>query len=516
MESSIADASEHPASRYRAGDGVLFSSSKAPPGPGPENSCELPLGFIWTPLSPTNNISVIQSDDTTLPPVLCLTCLAYLNIYASFDLETGVWICPLCESKNIAPKEAFATDGALSSVLVSPALEFRQSIVGATTAATDNPGDLDVCNIVLVLDTNLSCIEAQGVGSAIQSIVADIADNPCRINIGLIIFGQTVSIYQLGIYGIASADVFATHSGLTEDHLNDRSYLLTVEKGDSDLHNLMRCISAVYGISLSAENQENENGGNSTATATTSRMERLRERKEARIRKQQSSNSAGPGDDDEGYYTHAKSPWTVAKEEAKSAPPIRCTGEAIQCAIDLATAGSTNTARTSRILLFTDGCPNYGDGSVVSFEAASTGSGRERAVLTVDPHTLSRAVQYFDIIARSASEAGVAIDVFCTGALELGLPSYEALVLPSAGYVLPHATFATPHLRHNMGFVLKHTFVSTAPMNESEDDSGQPSSHREVWMDGCIIDLRTSRYVYSHYMGCPFQFPTLLCFRYRS
>jgi predicted nucleic-acid-binding Zn-ribbon protein len=515
MESSIADASEHPASRYRAGDGVLFSSSKAPPGPGPENSCELPLGFIWTPLSPSNNVSVIPSEDTTLPPVLCLTCLAYLNLYASFDLETGVWICPLCESKNIAPKEVFATDGALSSVLVSPGLEFRQSIVGATPAATENPGDLDVCNIILVLDTNLSCIEAQGVGSAIQSIVADIADNPCRINIGLIIFGQSVSIYQLGIYGMASADVFATHSGLTEDHLNDRSYLLTVEKGDSDLNNLMRCISAAYGISLSAENQENESGENSTAMATVSRMERLRERKEARIRRQQSSSS-GTVDDDEGNHALAKSPWTLAKEEAKSAPPVRCTGEAIQCAIDLATAGSTNTARTSRILLFTDGCPNYGDGSVVSSEAASTAPGRGRAVLNVDPHTLSRAVQYFDIIARSASEAGVAIDVLCTGALELGLPSYQALVLPSAGYVLPHVTFATPHLKNNLGFVLKHTFVSTAPMNESVDDSGLPSSHGEVWMDGCIIDVRTSRYVYSYCVGCLFQSPTLYCCRYRS
>jgi hypothetical protein len=74
-----------------------------------------------------------------------------LNLYASFDLETGVWICPLCEFKNIAPKEAFATDGALSSVLVSPGLEFRQSIVRESPATSENPGDLDVCNIVLVL-----------------------------------------------------------------------------------------------------------------------------------------------------------------------------------------------------------------------------------------------------------------------------------------------------------------------------------------------------------------------------
>jgi hypothetical protein len=486
MQSSIADASEHPASRYRAGDGVLFSSSKAPPGPGPENSCELPLGFIWTPLSPTNNLSVIPSDDpAALPPVLCLACLSYLNMYANFDLATGVWICPLCEFKNIAPKEAFATDGALAAVLVSPGLEFRQSIV--PVEGPENPdigmggSDMDICNIVLVMDKNLSCIEAQAVGSAIQSMLADMADNPCRINLGLIVFGQTVSIYQLGIYGMASADVFATHSGLTEDHLNDRSYLLTVEKGDSELHNLIRCLSAVYSFDVS-ENLENESDGNSVIPMT--RMDLLRQRKEARIRRQQSSSSSSGG---EGGYALAKSPWAVAKEEAKSAPAVRCTGEAIQCAIDLATAGSANAARTSRILLFTNGCPNYGDGSVVSSDPASTGPGKSRVAMNVvDPHTLARAVQYFDIIARSASEAGVGIDVMCVGALELGLPGYQALVEPSAGYVLPHDTFATEHLKHNLGFVLKHTFVSTAPMHDSNG---------EVWMDGCIIDVRTSRYV---------------------
>jgi hypothetical protein len=124
---------------------------------GPENSCELPLGFIWTPLSPTNNISVIPND-TTLPPVL-LDLPRLFESYASFDLNTALDL-PTCESKNIAPKEAFATDGALSSVPVSPGLEFRQSIVRETPSASEIPGDLDVCNIVL-LDTNLSCIEAK-------------------------------------------------------------------------------------------------------------------------------------------------------------------------------------------------------------------------------------------------------------------------------------------------------------------------------------------------------------------
>lgn len=493
MTEPLQQGEHHPASRYRAGDGVLFSSSKAPPGPGIENCCELPLGFIWTPLSPTDNISVINSNDATLPPVLCLTCLSYLNLYATFDAETGEWICPLCEAKNIAPSEAFATpESPLSSVLVSPALEFRQQI----TSMNSVENEMDICNVILVMDKNLSCNEAQGVGSAIQSILSDMADKPCRIHLGLIVFGRDVSIYQLGIYGMASADCFSSHAGLTEEHLNDRSYFTAVKKDKDDLDNLMRCLAAVYGVFSVLETDENEGVGNPTAPA--SRMERLRQRKEARLRRQQLSmdSSGGTGDGwsngDSEYMP--ESPWTTVKEKTKSAPAARCTGEAIQCAIDMATAGTSNEARTSRILLFTNGCPNYGDGSVVSREPHTASGNAKMAPDAIDSHTLARSVQYFDIIARSASEAGVGIDVLCSGALELGLQAYQALVEPSAGWVLPHETFATPHLEHNLGFVLKHTFLSTAPL-EDPDAIGGESSHNEVWMDGCVIDIRMSEYV---------------------
>jgi len=480
-------AAEHPAARYRAGDGVLFSSSKVPPGPGIENTCELPIGFIWTPLSPNNNMTTIQTNGETLLPVLCLTCLAYCNLFATFDLATGVWICPLCEAKNVAPTESFSLNGPLSPVLVSPALEFRQSFPNSCSH------DLDVCNVVFVLDANLPCNEAQAVGSVARSILAEIADAPCQINLGLIVFGKDVSIYQLGVYGMASADVFANHTGLTEDHLNDRSYLMTVEKGDTDLDSLLRCISAVYGVAVSTENDENDNSGNSPAPV--SRMDQLRQRKEERLRRQQASSSGGGGASsaEETHFSLAKSPWTMAKEKAKAATPRRCTGEAVQCAIDLATAGSSNEARTSRILLFTNGCPNFGDGTVVSSDVAVTSATNDSksAPDAVDPPSLARAVQYFDIIARSASEAGVGIDVLCSGSLELALPAYQALVEPSAGYVLPHETFASAHLQHNLGYLLKHTFVSTAPLQD--DANAATSSQNEVWMEGCVIDIRMSK-----------------------
>jgi hypothetical protein len=37
--------------------------------------------------------------------------------------------------------------------------------------------------------------------------------------------------------------------------------------------------------------------------------------------------------------------------------------------------------------------------------------------------------------------------MYFAGALELGLPSYQALVLLSAGYVYRMSPFATPHLK---------------------------------------------------------------------
>jgi hypothetical protein len=115
----------------------------------------------------------------------------------------------------------------------------------------------------------------------------------------------------------------------------------------------------------------------------------------------------------------AKSPWTLAKE-----------GKSVLQSVVLAKhhVPSTWQLQGRRIRLhFADCCSPMAaptmETVVWSRLKPPDRLGRGRAVLNVDPHTLSRAVQYFDIIARSASEAGVAIDVFCNGALELGYPA---------------------------------------------------------------------------------------------
>jgi hypothetical protein len=409
---------ENPADyRHRANEGALFTSSKCPPGPGLENSCELPFGLLWTPMSPSSgDISVVQCSGEALPPVLCLTCLAYLNMYAEFDAVTGIWTCPLCGEKNVAPPDEFQEGRSLSSILTSPIVEYHQRI-GPDTPEEDL---LDSCTYVLVVDGNLERDQVMAVVSAIQSCVADAHKQYSTLHLGLVVFDEVVAMYQLGLAGLASADIITPVEANDEETLlsrkvgmERRSYLTQVQPEDN-LSSLWQCLSAVFGVAVettieNSSNKAQEQNG-SKATETNSRKEMLRRKKEGRLRKQQL---------EDGGFQHltVESPWVTHRRKAKTGQPMRCTGEAIQCAIDLTGVGQPYPSRTSRILLFTNGCPNLGDGSVVSTDVAiPLTKSRNRPIPdVVDPAVLSRAVQYFDMTSTFALENGVGIDVLCTG-----------------------------------------------------------------------------------------------------
>jgi len=93
-----------------------------------------------------------------------------------------------------------------------PMVELRQKIVGVDTSQ-------DIMNIILVLDSNLPCDQAQAVGSVITTILTEFLlqnkedTQKTRINVGLVVFGP---IYQLDLDGIASADVITSASAWNE------------------------------------------------------------------------------------------------------------------------------------------------------------------------------------------------------------------------------------------------------------------------------------------------------------
>ena len=389
-------------SRRRANEGPVFTSSKCPPDTGLKNSCELPFGFLWTPMCPNDEskIPVIDLPTDGLPPVLCLSCLAYMNPHCNVDFSTGKWTCPLCGQENVTDGAEFQDGSVLTEVIKSPIVEYHQQL--STTASL---GDEDYCNYILMVDANIAPDDAQAIPISMESVLKDFGEEMPKIRLGLVVFDETVAMYQLGLSGIASSDVYVPLESVDDDALTERrlqlesrSYLQEIEPG-MDLSSLRHCISAVFGITIGTE-------------TPLSRKEMLRKKKEARLRKITLEQNGK-------HQESVESPWVKHALESKKDHPKRAIGEAMQCALDLAAIGS-NPARTSRILLFTNGCCNAGDFSVVAPVEKNKKSPSDKRVKKaspdhVDAEELSKSVELFDMTANFALETGAGIDVLCTG-----------------------------------------------------------------------------------------------------
>lgn len=420
------DAAGHPAFRRRAGDGPVFTSTKCPPAPGLKHSCELPFGFVWTPMSPSGTVAVVSTSEErgeALPPVLCLTCLAYINLYATFNESTGTWICPLCGQENVAPEGIFHAESdqhsPLSLALVAPVVEYRQRVNDASSF----DGAMDSRSYVLVLDGNLPCDEVKSVVTAMQKLLLEEAHGGIRVQLGLVIYDQMVSVYQLGLIGMASADMYPPLQNDAEEvddevliqrrkRMENRSYFVHV-RSEEDLAILWLCVSAVYGLKVQQVNGNGtKNDPSRDGGRPLSRKEKLRIQKEARLRKELSGSLEL---DAVAKTSPMESPWSSNEHS----PALRCTWDATHCAVDLAIFGSYHVPRSSRVLLFTNGCPNIGIGSVVN-RTFTEETSQQHGLLRPSPHSVDtvqmiRAVEYFELTGKYATESGVGVDVFCSG-----------------------------------------------------------------------------------------------------
>ncbi len=253
-------------------------------------------------MSPCRSVALAsQSADAALPPVICLTCLAYMNLYSLVEESTGVWTCSLCGEQNVAPENLFRTDSSsskanISLALVAPVVEYRQQVNLVTPQGGAMPNSQ---SYTLVLDGNLPCEEVKAVATTMQKLLLEQVARGVHVQVALVIFDQAVSIYQLGITGMASADVYTPIQEDNEElyeemlvqrrlRMENRSYFVQVTSND-DLATLWLCLSAVYGIQVQQVNG-GETEQSSKQKEPLSRKEKLRLRKEARLRKELSGS----------------------------------------------------------------------------------------------------------------------------------------------------------------------------------------------------------------------------------
>jgi Sec23/Sec24 zinc finger/Sec23/Sec24 trunk domain len=454
----------HPAFRRRGGDGAVFSARKCPSGP--DEACDLPFGFVWTPLSPSLTTTMSS-------PILCLQCLTYLNLYATIEESTGRWTCPLCLFQNVAPLE-YVSASNIPATLVSPMVEYRQILESKELELT----------YILIMDINLPTNEAHAVANAFSKVILssnneiEVKQQYKRHKIALVTFGSSVSIYQLGMTpGLVSAHTIPVQDAQCETYdsaydirtklrssVSSRMFWADLET-EEDLATFHSCISAIFGP---------------PEEYTIPRKEMLKRKKEAR--KIHSILSINPTST---TTNKVESPWTRSTTRQR---PSRCTAEAIQFAMDILDLTYNKEAtRVSRTFLFTNGCPNLGSGNIVRSDNSISKVNRAAPDI-IDNAAMQEVVPYFETIGR---EMDGSIDVFLSGAALLGLQAYQALVDPSGGYALPHDTFASEQLESNLHFIICQTKVNrsvTLDLSQS--------------MNGCIADIRMPSYfVPSHVVG---------------
>ena len=532
--------------------GPRFTSSKCPPAAGLENTCQVPFGFCWTPLAENTDTGTQTnaSDHTRITSsptadqhlLLCLSCLAHFNLYTSVEEKpdgSQEWHCLWCGAENVWPTRNNTATGTntenqpdeqdrlLQAYQTQSILQIEQPLSAA--AALEH----DTSNWILVLDEHLPVAQVQAIGHTVSDMLLQNFQQQC-IHLGLIVMGRYTTLYQLRKtkeQGLVSAHVVPSDSDFVIAHEQDNEgedgeqqpqeeeeeadtvYYQTM-KSPEDVQVFWECLAAHYKFALPLDNKQerSENTKSSSSSSSSHRLQLLKERKLAR--QQREKESSNTFNDSSQPVTATVEPLTAWSDAATATPTTagifsgtsslqhRATGHALHCAVELATRQPS--ARAARILLVTNGCPNFGPGSVVvPDENGGTALGRTHSTRNnhnhVDPRQLAFAQEYYDTLGETAATAGIGIDVLCTGALELAMPAYQSLVQASAGYALACGaedsmndddgnviSSSTQQLQSNLQWLWNETHLSGLYRELHEHEETQD------WLDGCLVDLRLS------------------------
>jgi hypothetical protein len=397
---------------------------------------------------------------------------------------------------------------------------------------------------ILVLDGNLPAKEVSSIVHVLDGLLGGDSgdaggdgDSSTNQQVGLIIYTSVVHVYQVDLNGVCSSDVYSTLSdpyiqpkdeegggnggggGANTSHTEFQGWKERRYLGSWD--QVVSCIGAFFGTTTMSSNvtepslvSENEPSSSTTSTRMNkpplTRKELLRAKREARIQTQnQSRKDQAPHRPVE--ETQLEQFLERKKQRLSNRKRMRCTGEAVSYALHLACT-QTRLSASGRILLFTNGCPNSGWGSVVSNQDISSSveatkrNRLKRTLDVIDPEQMEEASGYAEFVGTEAFENGIGVDVFCSGtSTAMGVPVLQSLSQSSGGYVLMYPGFdETQQLKEDVTHVFTKTHVSRTYTSSTEKHSlagpRVAPAGRSNTLNGCLVDFRMPRYEYASHI----------------
>eukprot|EP01094_Clydonella_sp_ATCC50884_P010615 TRINITY_DN2034_c0_g2_i1.p1 TRINITY_DN2034_c0_g2~~TRINITY_DN2034_c0_g2_i1.p1 ORF type:complete len:888 (+),score=157.62 TRINITY_DN2034_c0_g2_i1:125-2665(+) len=374
---------------------IRFSAQVVPEQRHQNKKLSLPLGFLLTPIAPSDAPSAEDTNGSTheylrRSPVSCPSCGACVGSYTYVDMRSGEWQCLFCGSHATSahfaaaplPPSAFQGDATAPSPATPqplgaeqhqmlrahyPELQFEVvDYIDPTKQPSVVRNHLSG-RVVFLVDCTLPLPALQNVCGGIEDAVKTLSEFTC---VGLVSVSNVVSFFELGLSEntATSCQVFSGSRLGTLDEM--RTFALHQSRF---LVPLKHC-----------------RGSLSKALA----------------------------------YLLSRAPPALKGRRAVATPQLRAFGTAVDYSLHLMNDGDSQSASGGHVVSFLHGAPSFGPGAV---QIDSSGA---------DELVIEQANAFYRERASIAQKAGICMDIFCIGARQFAVKTLNCLVLANAGILL--------------------------------------------------------------------------------
>jgi len=357
-------------------DGVRWSWNVWPTSRLEATRMVIPVGCMYTPMKK------IAGMPAPLPyePIQCKTCQGVLNPYCSVDVRGKLWVCPFCFQRNQFPPHYAAniSETNLPAELIPQFTTIEYTLASRPTLAPPI--------FLFVVDT---CLDEKNLQALKDSLLMSLSLIPENSLVGLITFGTTVQLFELGFTECPKSYVF---------------------RGAKDV--ATKQIQQLLGLGAGQPQ-----GGPTQTTSQTTSNRFLRPFSEVEFTLETILEEL------------QRDPRPVKNDKR----PLRATGAALSLAVGLLEATFPNTG--ARIMVFLGGPCTHGPGMVVSDELKEPirshhDINKDRAKYT------SSATQHYDNLAKRAVKAAHMIDIYACSLDQVGLLEMRHLVKKTGGVII--------------------------------------------------------------------------------
>lgn len=367
-------------------DGIRFAWNVLPTSRVEATRMVVPTSCLFTPLKERPDLPPVAYD-----PVMCQkpTCGAILNPFCSVDTRSKFWICNICGHRNQFP--AHYKDISETNLPAELIQNFSTIEYTLRRSATVPPVFLYVMDL---------CLDDEDLQALKESLVLSLSLLPPDAMIGLITYGTTVQLHELGVEGISKSYVFR---GTKEVEPKALQSMLGITTPDPRKAQAASAAGAPSGGSRFLQPVEK------CDMALSDIIEELQH-----------------------------DPWPINQ----GCRPHRSTGAALSVAIGLLEATYPNTG--GRVMFFCGGPCTQGPGMVTTNELKDTiRTHHDIEKDTGNAQFIKKSKKFYDKLAERASANGHVVDIFSCHFDQTGLHEMQSLPEYTGGHIVMGDSFNT-------------------------------------------------------------------------